>query len=117
MYLCIQNQAQMNVIFADEALKELYESGKTKDQKYKSLSKDKKLVEGFRRAVGIMYDVDEVSDLKPYSFLHYEKLKYREESSVRIVNGRIERLIFIERENGIEVALIEIDKTHYGNKG
>ncbi len=107
----------MKVIFDDEALEELYVSGKTKDNKYKSLSKDKKLVEGFRRAVSIMYDVDKVSDLKPISFLHYEKLKYRAESSVRIVNGRIERLLFIEKEDGIEVTLIEIDRTHYGNKG
>ena len=52
-----------------------------------------------------------------YSYLHYEKLKYRDESSVRIVNGRVERLIFAERDNGIEVLLIEIDDTHYGNKG
>lgn len=64
-----------------------------------------------------MYDVDKVSDLKPISFLHYEKLKYRAESSVRIVNRRIERLLFIEKEDGIEVTLIEIDRTHYGNKG
>lgn len=117
LYLCIQIELQMKVIFDDEALEELYVSGKTKDNKYKSLSKDKKLVEGFRRAVSIMYDVDKISDLKPISFLHYEKLKYRAESSVRIVNGRIERLLFIEKEDGIEVTLIEIDRTHYGNKG
>jgi hypothetical protein len=37
-------------------------------------------------------------------------------SSVRIVNGMVERLLFTEIENGIEVELIEIDSTHYGNK-
>lgn len=117
MYLCIQIKLQMKVTFDDEALEELYVSGKTKDKKYKSLSRGKKLVEGFRRAVSAMYDVDKVSDLIPLSFLHYEKLKYRAESSVRLVNGRIERLLFIEKEDGIEVILIEIDRTHYGNKG
>lgn len=107
----------MNVLFEDDALEELYLTGKSSDKKYKKLSRDKKLVEGFRRAVGIMYSVENVAELEPYSYLHYEKLKYRNESSVRIVNGRIERLIFVERENGIEVLLIEIDNTHYGNKG
>lgn len=107
----------MNVLFGDEALEELYLTGKSSDKKYKKLSRDKKLVDGFRRAVGLMYEVDNVEELRPYTYLHYEKLKYRSESSVRIVNGRIERLIFLERENGIEVLLIEIDNTHYGNKG
>lgn len=37
-------------------------------------------------------------------------------SSVRIVNGMVERLLFTEIEDGIEVELIEIDSTHYGNK-
>ena len=107
----------MNVLFEDEALEELYLTGKSSDKKYKKLSRDKKLVDGFIRAVGVMYGVDNVDELENYSYLHYEKLKYRDESSVRIVNGRVERLIFAERDNGIEVLLIEIDDTHYGNKG
>ena len=56
---------------------------------------------------------------KSFSFLHYEKLKYQKDepkSSVRLVNGMVERLIFTETEDGIEVELIEIDSTHYGNK-
>lgn len=107
----------MEVLFEDEALEELYLSGKSSDKKYKKLSRDQKLVDGFRRAVDVMRSLDNVTELKNYSFLHYERLKYRNESSVRIVNGRIERLIFIEREEGIEVLLLEIDNTHYGNKG
>lgn len=58
-------------------------------------------------------------DLKPLSFLHYEKLKYQRGkniSSVRIANGFIERLIFSETDDGIEIELIEINDTHYGNK-
>ena len=51
--------------------------------------------------------------------MHYEKLKhgsYKGKSSVRIANGAIERLIFSENENGIEVYIIELNDTHYGNK-
>jgi len=32
------------------------------------------------------------------------------------VNGLVERLLFSETDDGIEVELIEIDSTHYGNK-
>lgn len=109
----------MKVFFADDALRELYEFGKTKDKKYKSICKSKKLVEGYQRAVSIMYDVESTENLKPFSFLHYEKLKYQGDSpksSLRLANGMVERLIFTETEDGIEVELIEIDSTHYGNK-
>ena len=108
----------MIVIFKDKALSDLYESGKTKDSKYKQLCKNKKLIDGYQRAVSIMYSVDSTEDLKSFSFLHYEKLKYQKEplSSVRLVNGMVERLLFTETENGIEVELIKIDNTHYGNK-
>lgn len=108
----------MKIIFKEEALSDLYEHGKTDDRKYKKLCRNKKLVEGYQRAVSIMYDVDSTEELKPFSFLHYEKLRYQQEpmSSVRIVNGMVERLLFTETEDGIEVELIEIDNTHYGNK-
>ncbi|MDD3152723.1 MAG: hypothetical protein PHE45_07520 [Bacteroidales bacterium] len=66
-----------------------------------------------------MYNVDSTEDLKPISFLHYEKLKYQQgetKSSVRLVNGMVERLLFSETDDGIEVELLEINSTHYGNK-
>ena len=65
-----------------------------------------------------MYDIESTEELKYFSFLHYEKLKYQKEpkSSVRLVNGMVERLLFTETDNGIEVELLEIDSTHYGNK-
>lgn len=65
----------MRIIFKEEALSDLYENGKTDDSKYKKLCRNKKLVEGYQRAVSIMYDVDSTEELKPFSFLHYEKLK------------------------------------------
>ena len=109
----------MRVVFKEDALRELYETGKTKERKYKLVCKKKKLVEGFQRAVSIMYDVESTEQLRIFSFLHYEKLKYQDnepKSSLRLVNGMVERLIFTETEDGIEVELIEIDSTHYGNK-
>ena len=37
-------------------------------------------------------------------------------SSVRIMNNRVERLLFRELENGICITIIELNTTHYGNK-
>lgn len=106
----------MEITFKDPALAEIYNTGTTKTSKYKKLCRDKELVAGYRRAVDIMRVADCADKLRIYSFLHYEKLKYRIESSVRIVNGRVERLLFVETKNGIEVELIEIDPNHYGKK-
>ena len=77
------------------------------------------MVDGYIRAVGIIYDVECTDELKNFSFLHYEKLKYPQKeplSSVRLVNSLVERLLFKETKDGIEVELIEVDSTHYGNK-
>lgn len=57
-----------------------------------------------------------MSKLKDFSFLHYEQLKHVSLSSVRIINGRVERLLFKETEDGIQISLIEINEDHYGNK-
>jgi plasmid maintenance system killer protein len=106
----------MKIVFKDDALEELFITGKTRDSKYKQLCKDKKLVDGYIRAVKVMQQVASAKDLVLFSFLHYERLKYFDLSSIRIVNGKIDRLLFKEVEEGIEVELIEIDNTHYGNK-
>lgn len=106
----------MNVIFKEDALLELYETGKTSDKKYKQLCKNKRLIAGYIRAVKIMFDVESTEKLRQFSFLHYEKLSKDPRSSVRLVNGMVERLLFIETDDGIEVSLIEINSTHYGNK-
>lgn len=112
------NKIRMNVIFKDKALDEIWQTRKTKDHKYKILCRNSTLVDGYQRAVNLMFTVARVSELGTYSFLHYEKLKHTKEplSSVRIANGHVERLIFKETENGFEVELIEINDTHYGNK-
>lgn len=106
----------MNVVFSDDALEELYRSGATKDSKYKKLSRDRRFMEAYVQVVNIMLSAPTANDLRTYSYLHYEQLRHRPESSVRIMNGRVERLLFTEHDGGIEVKLIEINKDHYGNK-
>ncbi len=106
----------MDVIFADEALRELYETGTTKDGRYKKLARNRQFIDAYIRVVDLMLATENVTGLSLFSFLHYEKLRYRNESSVRIQNRRVERLLFTEHEDGIEIRLIEIDMDHYGNK-
>ena len=108
----------MKITFKDKALSDLYKDGRTEDRKYKRICRNVRLIEGYQRAVSIMYDIESTEELKYFSFLHYERLKYQKEpkSSIRLVNGMVERLLFTETDNGIEVELLEIDSTHYGNK-
>lgn len=106
---------EMNVLMTDE-LKGLYLTGKSKV--YKDVERNPVLYKGFTRAVDSMMSSPNIEDLKTLSFLHYEQLKYQYSgfSSVRLSNRYVHRLLFTESENGIEVQLINIDDTHYGNK-
>lgn len=106
----------MNVIFPDDALRELYETGRTKDGRYKKLARNRRFIDAYIQVIDLMLSTETASGLKVYSYLHYEQLKHRPESSVRIMNNREERLLFTEHDGGIEVQLIEIDSNHYGNK-
>lgn len=106
----------MEVIFLDDALKELYETGKTKQSEYKKLARNQRFIDAYIEVIETMRAVGNVSELSLFSSLHYEKLKHRPESSVRIMNNRVERLLFTEHEGGIEIRLIEINTKHYGNK-
>ena len=100
----------------NEDLFELYSTGKNK--KYKVISRNPDLMNGFVRAVEYMKVIDKAEQLANVSLLHYEKLKYQLSglSSVRLSNRYVHRLLFRENEEGFEIELIEIDKTHYGNK-
>lgn len=75
----------MNVIFDDDELHRLIETGKS--VKYKKLVKDKELMAGLIRTYKAMRIAASVRDLP--SFLHYERLKhnYTGFSSVRIAQG------------------------------
>ena len=105
----------LKITILDKDLFELITTG-TNGGKYKKLSRDKKFVIKLTNIYNLMASVENVSDLKQYNFLHYEELKHISLSSVRILNNRVERLLFKETEDGLEIALIEINEDHYGNK-
>ena len=106
----------MNVIIEDKDLEYLLE-GKQKG-KYKKLAKDGKFKSQLDFVYRKMLDVERAADLALFSFLHYEKLigNRSGQSSVRVMNGRVERIIFTEHEGGITIKLIELNQEHYGNK-
>lgn len=105
----------MNVLMNQDLL-DLYLNGKSK--RYQDVERNRILLEGFIRAVNTMVTVNNVSELSGFSYLHYEQLKYEWSgySSVRLSNRFVHRLIFKETADGVEVELIELDDTHYGNK-
>lgn len=91
-------------------------SGKCSNREYTLLGRDRSFYDAFVNVINIMKRSTNIAEFKAYSFLHYEKLRGRPESSVRIKNGRVERILFTENENGIEISIIELNTTHYGNK-
>ena len=108
-------RVDMNVLMNQELL-DLYQNGKSK--RYQEVERNRELLQGFNRAVNTMIMANSVSELSGFSYLHYEQLKYQWSgySSVRLSNRYVHRLIFKETTDGVEVELIEIDNTHYGNK-
>lgn len=105
----------MKVVFADIDLKELIETGR--NNKYKKYARDKRFMKGLAIVYSIMLVVERADGLAAYSCLHYEKLRNNAGiSSVRVINGRVERILFRGTEDGIEITLIELNNDHYGNK-
>lgn len=104
----------MKVFFDEEELEQYVATGKSK--KYRKYAQDKRFTQALQRAIGVFQAVAWTSELVEYSFLHYEKLKHYDLSSIRILPRRVERLLFREMEDGVEVVIIELDDTHYGNK-
>ncbi len=104
------------IIVAEGDLRELITTGS--NRKYKDIVRNAKLFDGLMRAVKIMANAESLDEMKKYSFLHYEQLRYQYSglSSVRLSNSYVHRLIFEEKEDKITLKLIEIDDTHYGNK-
>ena len=104
----------MNIIFEDKDLEELVTTGH--NNKYKKYAKDSKFMQALVRDYNTMSSVSTTVILSQYSFLHYEKLKNCDLSSVRVMNGRVERILFRETQAGLVITIIELDNTHYGNK-
>ena len=104
----------MKVDVIDEDLKELIFEGRNSG-KYKKLARNEKFVKNLAKIYKIMCSIENTIQLKDYSYLHYEKLRNNVGlSSIRVVNGMIERLLFQEKNNGIEIVLIELNSDHYG---
>jgi hypothetical protein len=68
-YLCkTLSNNRMKILFKDVVLLEIYQTGTTKDKRYKSLCKSKKFVDGYTRVIKTMYSVDSTNELKLFSF-------------------------------------------------
>ena len=108
----------MNVVFEDEALRELYEYGTTKDRKYVRYSRDKRFVTKLANKIRQILAAKTYDELFKLSSLHYERLKhdYSKLSSFRVGNEYVERVICREHANYIELIIIKLDDTHYGNR-
>ena len=81
----------MKVLMTQELYK-LYTEGKSRE--YKEVAMNKELYSGFVRAVKSIESAGNVAASNRY----------------------VHRLILRELEDGVQVDLIEIDDTHYGNK-
>lgn len=104
----------MIITFEDIELQHLIEKGQSR--RYRKLSRDNAFKKHLIEVYITLRAVDNTAELSNFSYLHYEKLKHNGLSSVRVMNGRVERLLFREIENGIEIVLIELNETHYGRK-
>ena len=62
----------MEIIFRENCLKELYEEGKTKHKKYKTLQKD--IVKRFIKTIDILKAAEKIENLFLFNSLNYEKL-------------------------------------------
>ena len=116
--LTIFAQIFMNIEFIDEDLKEFCSTGQSKKNRYKRYVRDKAFMAALANVLSTLLLASETTALKEFSFLHYEKLTGDRSgtSSVRIMNGRVERLIFRENAEGIEIVVMELNADHYGNK-
>jgi proteic killer suppression protein len=95
----------MKVEFEKDYLRELYETGKTTDKKYRY---QPQVVNGYLKCVRVLVNVERMEELFGYNSLHYEKLKGDKNgfSSVR-VNDQY-RLKFREILNPNDILKVEI---------
>ena len=105
----------MKIEFEDKDLEELITTGR--NSKYKKYTRNAKFMKALATAYNYMRMVDVASDLRAISFLHYEQLAGTNgTSSIRVVNGMVERIIFFFFYGGINITVLSLDDTHYGNK-
>ena len=105
----------MKIVFEDTDLEELITTGR--NSKYKKYTRNAKFMTALATAYNSLRMVDVASDLRAISFLHYEQLAGTNgTSSIRVVNGMVERILFREFDGGINITVLSLDDTHYGKK-
>ena len=105
----------MKIVFEDTDLEELISTGR--NSKYKKYTRNAKFMKALAAAYNYMRLVDVSSVLRAISFLDYEQLAGTNGiSSIRVVYGMVERILFREVEGGISITVLSLDDTHYGNK-
>ena len=105
----------MQIIFDDKDLEELIATGR--NNKYKKYTRNARFMKALATAYNYLRLSERTSDLRLISFLHYEQLSGTNGmSSIRVVNGLVERILFREYDGGIRIIVLSLDNTHYGNK-
>ena len=105
----------MHIEFEDSDLEELITTGH--NSKYKKYTRKAKFMTALAVAYNYLRTSQQASDLRAVSFLHYEQLAGTNGlSSIRVVNGMVERIIFREFDGGIKITLLSLDNSHYGKK-
>ena len=105
----------MQIVFEDTDLEELIITGR--NNRYKKYSRNGKFMKALATAYNYIRLAECTSDLRSVSYLHYEQLAGTNGlSSIRVVNGMVERILFREFEGGIRITVLSLDDTHYGNK-
>lgn len=104
----------MKIVFLDKDLESLLQGKESR--KYKKYPRDTKFIQRLMRVFYDLRDAPSTDNLRQYSYLHYEKLRGADRSSVRVMNGRVERLIFREVDDGIEIEMLEMNTDHYGDR-
>ena len=105
----------MEIVFEDTDLEELITTGR--NSKYKKYTRNAKFMTALATAYNYLRMVDVASNLRAISFLHYEQLAGTNGlSSIRVVNGMVERIFFREFDGGISITVLSLDDTHYGKK-
>ena len=105
----------MRISFDDKDLEELITTGR--NSKYKKYTRNAKFMNALATAYNYLRMSECTNDLRSISFLHYEQLAGTNGlSSIRVINGMVERIIFREFEDGIRITVLSLDDKHYGNK-
>ena len=105
----------MKIVFEDTDLEELITTGR--NSKYKKYTRNEKFMKALATTYNYLRLADCTNELRSISFLHYEQLSGTNgKSSIRVVNGMVERILFREFEGGISITVLSLDDTHYGNK-